>query len=95
MLSALGAGREGRHFVAEDLGTITEEVHQLRMRFQLPGMLVMQFAFDGSADNPYLPDNQVEEAMIYTGTHDNDTLAGWYAGLDEETRHYVHRASAL
>ena len=90
LLKALGAGGEGRHFVAEDLGTITTEVHQLRRQFGLPGMLVMQFAFDGSADNPYLPDNQIEEAVIYTGTHDNDTLVGWYAGLSEETRHYVH-----
>ncbi len=90
LLRALGAGEEGHHFVAEDLGTITAEVHQLRRQFGLPGMLVMQFAFDGSADNPYLPDNQIEEAVIYTGTHDNDTLVGWYAGLGEETRHYVH-----
>ncbi|MCL4790563.1 MAG: 4-alpha-glucanotransferase [Gammaproteobacteria bacterium] len=90
LLEALGAGGEGRHFVAEDLGTITPEVHELRHRFGLPGMLVMQFAFDGSADNPYLPENHIEEAVIYTGTHDNDTLAGWYAGLGEESRRYVH-----
>lgn len=90
LLQALGAGSEGRHFVAEDLGTITPEVHQLRHQFRLPGMLVMQFAFDGSTDNPYLPDNQIEEAVIYTGTHDNDTLLGWYAGLADETRRYIH-----
>jgi 4-alpha-glucanotransferase len=89
LLRALGAGGEGRHFVAEDLGTITPEVHQLRQQYRLPGMLVMQFAFDGSADNPYLPDNQIEEAVIYTGTHDNDTLLGWYAGLNDETRRYI------
>ncbi len=89
LLSALGAGSAGRHFVAEDLGTITPEVHQLRSQFALPGMLVMQFAFDGSSDNPYLPDKHIEEAVIYTGTHDNDTLVGWYRGLSEETRHYV------
>ena len=90
LLQALGAGSEGRHFVAEDLGTITSEVHQLRQRYRLPGMLVMQFAFDGSADNPYLPDNQIEEAVIYTGTHDNDTLLGWYAGLGDDTRRYIN-----
>lgn len=90
LLSALGAGRDGQHFIAEDLGTITAEVHQLRKQFQLPGMLVMQFAFDGSADNPYLPDNQIEEAVVYTGTHDNDTLVGWYTGLSEVSRRYVH-----
>jgi 4-alpha-glucanotransferase len=90
LLRALGAGGEGRHFVAEDLGTITPEVHQLRQQYRLPGMLVMQFAFDGSADNPYLPDNQIEEAVIYTGTHDNDTLRGWYAGLGDDTRRYIN-----
>ena len=90
LLDALGAGGEGCHFVAEDLGTITAEVHQLRSQFHLPGMLVMQFAFDGSADNPYLPDNHIEEAVVYTGTHDNDTLIGWYAGLGKESRQYVH-----
>jgi 4-alpha-glucanotransferase len=90
LLQALGAGSEGRHFVAEDLGTITPEVHQLRQQYRLPGMLVMQFAFDGSADNPYLPDNQIEEAVIYTGTHDNDTLLGWYAGLGDDTRRYIN-----
>ena len=90
LLTALGAGCDGQHFIAEDLGTITTEVHQLRRQFQLPGMLVMQFAFDGSDDNPYLPDNQIEEAVIYTGTHDNDTLIGWYDGLSEETRRYIH-----
>ena len=89
LLSALRAGRDGQHFIAEDLGTITAEVNQLRKKFQLPGMLVMQFAFDGSVDNPYLPDNQIEEAVIYTGTHDNDTLAGWYGGLSEGTRRYI------
>jgi 4-alpha-glucanotransferase len=89
LLRALGAGSEGRHFVAEDLGTITPEVHQLRRQYRLPGMLVIQFAFDGSADNPYLPDNQIEEAVVYTGTHDNDTLLGWYASLGEETRRYI------
>ncbi len=90
LLKALGAGGDKHHFVAEDLGTITTAVHQLRREFHLPGMLVMQFAFDGSADNPYLPANQIEEAVIYTGTHDNDTVVGWYAGLSEGTRRYVH-----
>lgn len=75
--------------VAEDLGTITDEVRALRDRFGLPGMLVLQFAFDGSADNPYLPANHAENAVVYTGTHDNDTTAGWYASLDEQARAHV------
>ncbi len=76
-------------FVAEDLGMITEDVIALRDRFGLPGMKVLQFAFDGSADNPFLPEHHVENAVVYTGTHDNDTTLGWYRSLDEPTRHLV------
>jgi 4-alpha-glucanotransferase len=75
--------------VAEDLGTITDEVRALRDRFGLPGMLVLQFAFDGSPDNPYLPANHLQNAVVYTGTHDNDTTAGWYASLDASARAHV------
>jgi len=76
--------------VAEDLGTITDEVRALRDRFGLPGMLVLQFAFDGSPDNPYLPANHSQNAVVYTGTHDNDTTAGWYASLDQAARAHVN-----
>ncbi len=72
--------------VAEDLGTITAEVRALRDEFDLPGMLVLQFAFDGSPQNPYLPANHVANAVVYTGTHDNDTTMGWYTSLDAGTR---------
>jgi 4-alpha-glucanotransferase len=75
--------------VAEDLGIITPEVRELRDRFGLAGMLVLQFAFDGSADNPFLPVNHIENAVVYTGTHDNDTTLGWYASLDDNTRRYM------
>jgi 4-alpha-glucanotransferase len=77
--------------VAEDLGVITPEVEALRDRFGLPGMRVLQFAFDGSPDNPHLPANHVRNSIAYTGTHDNDTTVGWYGSLDEHTRHNVHR----
>ncbi len=80
-------------FVAEDLGTITADVRALRDAHGLPGMLILQFAFDGSPDNPYLPANHHEQAVVYTGTHDNDTLAGWYAGLDDATRARVRAAT--
>ncbi len=76
----------GLPLVAEDLGTITPEVLALRDAFDLPGMLVLQFAFDGSPDNPYLPANHAENMVVYTGTHDNDTTLGWYRQLDEHTR---------
>ncbi len=75
--------------VAEDLGVITAEVDALRTEFGLPGMKILQFAFDGSADNPYLPGRHGERSVVYTGTHDNDTTMGWWAGLGEETRAQV------
>jgi 4-alpha-glucanotransferase len=75
--------------VAEDLGSITPEVLALRDRFSLPGMLVLQFAFDGSANNPYLPANHLEHAVVYTGTHDNDTTLGWWHSLDDGTQAQV------
>jgi 4-alpha-glucanotransferase len=80
--------REGRDLplVAEDLGIITDSVRELRDRFALPGMAVIQFGFDGSHDNPHLPANVAERSVFYTGTHDNDTLLGWYESLDEGQR---------
>lgn len=67
--------------VAEDLGLITPEVTALRDCFALPGMCVLQFAFDGGPGNPYLPHNHVANSVIYTGTHDNDTTLAWYEQL--------------
>jgi 4-alpha-glucanotransferase len=68
-------------FIAEDLGVITPDVTALRDQFRLPGMRVLQFAFDGKADNPHLPDNYVPDIVVYTGTHDNATTRGWYEAL--------------
>lgn len=73
-------------FIAEDLGIITPDVEALRDEFSLPGMRVLQFAFDGSPDNPYLPHRHTRNSVVYTGTHDNDTTLGWYRGLDPATR---------
>jgi len=75
--------------VAEDLGVITAEVEALRDRYALPGMAVLQFAFEGGADNPYLPHNIAANRVVYTGTHDNDTTVGWYDGLTEEQQRRV------
>jgi 4-alpha-glucanotransferase len=72
--------------IAEDLGVITPAVTRLRDELGLPGMLVLQFAFDGRADNPYRPENHVENAVVYTGTHDNDTTRGWWDSLTEAER---------
>lgn len=75
--------------VAEDLGIITEEVTALRQRFGLPGMKILQFAFGGDEHNPYLPQNHEENSVVYTGTHDNDTTAGWFAHAPEKVRSHA------
>ena len=70
--------------VAEDLGVITEHVIELKNSFALPGMKVLQFAFDGNVGNPHLPHRHETGDIIYTGTHDNDTTLGW---LSDETNY--------
>jgi 4-alpha-glucanotransferase len=76
-------------FIAEDLGLITPEVNSLRDQFQLPGMRVLQFAFDGHPDNPYLPQNYVANTVVYTGTHDNATTRGWFEDLTADRREEI------
>ncbi len=75
--------------VAEDLGIITPEVRALRQKFHLPGMAVLQFSFDEHEDNPHKPQNIAEDAVVYTGTHDNDTTKGWFNCLNENDKNYV------
>lgn len=79
----------GLPFVAEDLGTLDDGVHRLRDRNGLFGMRILQFGFDGTADNPHRPHAFPRECIAYTGTHDNQTAAGWWAGLDEDMRRQV------
>jgi 4-alpha-glucanotransferase len=76
--------------VAEDLGIITAEVDALRQAYGFPGMKILQFAFDGGEDNPYLPHNHERLSIVYTGTHDNNTTLGWYDSLDEGSREHVN-----
>ena len=81
LFGALEKELGGLPFVAEDLGLITSDVVALRDEFHIPGTRVLQFAFDGHPDNPYLPDNYVANTVVYTGTHDNPTTRGWYEEL--------------
>ena len=76
--------------VAEDLGLITQDVIELREQFNLPGMKILQFAFDGDARNLYLPHNHQRNSVVYTGTHDNNTTLGWYQQLDQPARRFLH-----
>ncbi len=69
--------------VAEDLGTITQDVRDLMAQFEIPGCRVLLFAFgDDMPDNPHRPDNHRDNCLVYTGTHDNNTARGWF---EEET----------
>ena len=74
--------------IAENLGVITPEVENLRAEFGFPGMRVLQFAFGGDATNDHLPHNHTRDSVVYTGTHDNDTTAGWLANLPGKEREY-------
>jgi 4-alpha-glucanotransferase len=76
--------------IVEDLGLITPDVVALRKELDLPGMAVLQFAFDGDPDNVYLPHNVVANSVIYTGTHDNQTTVGWYAQLPDVYRRQLN-----
>lgn len=72
--------------IAEDLGIITPEVVALRECYDFPGMKILQFAFDSGATNAYLPHNHQKNTVVYTGTHDNDTIVGWYESLSDAQR---------
>lgn len=73
--------------IAEDLGFLTEKVRKLLKRSGFPGMKVLEFAFD-SEDSDYLPHKYEENCVAYTGTHDNNTVIGWYETISLETKHY-------
>jgi 4-alpha-glucanotransferase len=77
--------------LAEDLGVITEDVDDLRETFGLPSMKVLVFAFDSDASNIFLPHNYTQDCVVYTGTHDNDTVLGWYQRVEEKERDYARR----
>jgi 4-alpha-glucanotransferase len=77
--------------IAEDLGVITEEVVALRLDYGLPGMKVMQFGFEGGPDDDFLPHRYEEGCVAYSGTHDNDTIMGWYQAASAEVQDFCRR----
>jgi 4-alpha-glucanotransferase len=77
--------------VAEDLGVLTPAVEALRDRFEFPGMKILQFAFGGALDSSFLPHAHTLNSVVYTGTHDNDTTAGWWAAASEQERDNLRR----
>ncbi|OGO49674.1 MAG: 4-alpha-glucanotransferase [Chloroflexi bacterium RBG_16_64_43] len=91
LLTALAQHAPRLPLIAEDLGVLTEDVVELRTRFGLPGLRVLQFAFDGDSRNPFLPHNYETATVVFTGTHDNDTARGWYESADESVRDCARR----
>lgn len=89
MLASVQASMGQLPLVAEDLGCITPEVTALRDKYELPGMSVLQFGFDFFEDNPHKPYNVRANTVYYTGTHDNDTLLGWFHSLDWNMQQHV------
>lgn len=77
--------------IAEDLGLITPDVVELRDKFKLPGMRILQFAFAEGEDHPFLPQNYVPNTVAYTGTHDNDTMIGWWNTASDKEKNYARQ----
>lgn len=75
--------------IAEDLGYLTDSVIKLLKDSGFPGMKILQFAFDPESDSQYLPHNYDEKCVVYTGTHDNDTVLGWFATAEKEQTEYA------
>jgi len=91
LLQAVRSRYPELRLVAENLGTISAEVEALRHAFALPGMLILQFAFDGNPENPYLSHKHNQDDIVYTGTHDNNTTLGWFQSLSDELRDKVYQ----
>jgi 4-alpha-glucanotransferase len=77
--------------IAEDLGLITPDVHELRAKLGYPGMKVLVEAFHGGADNIYLPHNYTHDFVVYPGTHDMQTVRGWWANLAPRTQEHARQ----
>jgi len=89
LFDAVAAALGPMPVIAEDLGVITPDVEALRKRFRFPGMRVLQFAFGGDASNTFLPHHHERDAVVYPGTHDNDTSIGWWAAAGEHEREFA------
>jgi 4-alpha-glucanotransferase len=91
LFDALQAALGSLPLIAEDLGVITPPVDALRKRFELPGMRILQFAFGGAQEDRFLPHNFDQRTVVYTGTHDNETTAGWFKNLSQKERDFFER----
>lgn len=91
LFKALRKQRGKVRLIAEDLGFLTPDVHKLLKKCGYPGMKVLQFGFDSDGTNTYLPHNYDKNCVVYTGTHDNDTLLGWRSTLNRRTLRYANQ----
>lgn len=79
------------NIIAEDLGFLTDSVREMLEDSGYPGMKVLQFAFDGDASNCYLPHHYTKNSVVYTGTHDNDTVLGWKKNASKATIRFARK----
>ena len=84
LLHAIHEVIEPHRMIAEDLGVLTDEVTSLRKQMGYPGMKVLQFGFDGNPQNEHLPHNYEKDTVAYSGTHDNETVLGYFSAREEE-----------
>ena len=83
--------KDKQNFIAEDLGFVTKNVEVLRDKYNLPGMKVLQFAFNSDAKNPFLPHNHTRNSVVYTGTHDNDTSLGMFCNFSDFEKEFSEK----
>lgn len=76
--------------IAEDLGFFTDSVRELQKEIGYPGMKILEFAFGAWDDSAYLPHKYEDNCVVYTGTHDNDTVLGWYGDMPEADKNFLH-----
>ena len=95
LINAIHGALGSLSVIAEDLGYMTKEVHAFRQRTGYPGMSVLQFAFNPDASSDYLPHNLTENTILYTGTHDNDTIRGWLLEADPSELDFARRYLGL
>jgi 4-alpha-glucanotransferase len=89
LFKAIAAALGPLPIIAEDLGVVTPDVVALRKEFDFPGMRILHFAFGGDSANSYLPHNHEADGVVYAGTHDNNTTAGWWAEASDAERDHV------
>ncbi len=98
LFKAIGKKLGNVDIIAEDLGTLTDSVKQLLKDTNYPGMKILQFAFDSDETNDYLTHNYDTNCIVYTGTHDNSTVCGWYETINKDTKKmiedYINKSEA-